>query len=71
MCKYYKLNVYFSLSVYSADVDLQHNPAYDSIMTKDKIDTEREVVYEKCVWQLYYVIFVKYINLQLSNVLLL
>ena len=50
MCKYYTLNVYFPLSFpYSADVDLQQNPAYDSIKTKDKIDTEKEVVYEKCV----------------------
>ena len=33
---------------YSAGVDLQHNPAYASTMTKDKTDSANEVVYEKC-----------------------
>ena len=31
----------------STDVDLQQNPAYDSTMTRT--NSEREIVYEKCV----------------------
>ena len=41
-------HIYFLCFPYSAGVDLQHNPAYASTMTKDKTDSANEVVYEKC-----------------------
>ena len=41
-------HIYFLCFPYSAGVDLQHNPAYASTMTKDKTDSASEVVYEKC-----------------------